>query len=160
MKAHDVLRAAHAVILEGGWSAGASARDSAGGIVPLFAGADRAGINPLAVSFSIYGAICKAASGQPQSEPALMWETMARCAKVIAGVPGGSNHLHPVIGINEMEGQTQDGVLAFLAACADELDPPPAAPQLAAPAPMIAIEGPDDYGARAFTSQPDAGETL
>jgi hypothetical protein len=45
MMAHELLRQA-AQILGAGWSKGSNARDATGRIVPLFAGAARAGINP------------------------------------------------------------------------------------------------------------------
>jgi hypothetical protein len=48
-----------------GHSKKASARDDAGSIVPLHIGANRAAINPAAVAFSPYGAMCKAASQNP-----------------------------------------------------------------------------------------------
>lgn len=139
MKASEVIRAAHAIIMEG-WSQGANARDSQGGDVPLFAGLDRAAINPLAASFSIYGALCKAASGQRQEESALMWERLAIAAKARSGIPGGTNHLHPLLGFNEMEGQTKQAVLDLLTYVADSLDPPPA---------LIALPAPESEGAGA-----------
>jgi hypothetical protein len=49
MMAHELLRQA-ATILGAGWSKGSNARDATGRIVPLFAGAARAGINPNAVA--------------------------------------------------------------------------------------------------------------
>jgi hypothetical protein len=61
MMAHELLRCA-ALILAQGWSKGCDARDSAGRMVPLYAGNDRARINPQAAAFSPYGAICKAAA--------------------------------------------------------------------------------------------------
>jgi hypothetical protein len=61
MMAHELLRQA-ALILGAGWSKGCDARDSAGRMVPLYIGTDRAKVNPEAVAFSPYGAICKAAS--------------------------------------------------------------------------------------------------
>jgi hypothetical protein len=64
MMAHELLRQA-ALILTDGWSHNANARDATGRIVPLFSGVGRAAINPEAVAFSPYGAICKAASQNP-----------------------------------------------------------------------------------------------
>jgi hypothetical protein len=46
-------------------SKGADARDATGRIVPLYVGVARSTINPEAVAFSPYGAICKAASQNP-----------------------------------------------------------------------------------------------
>jgi hypothetical protein len=51
MMAHELLRQA-ALILGAGWSKGCDARDDAGRMVPLYAGNDRAKINPQAVAFS------------------------------------------------------------------------------------------------------------
>ena len=64
MMARELLRRA-AQILGAGWSKGANARDAAGRIVPLHSGSVKAWINPEAVAFSPYGAICKAASQNP-----------------------------------------------------------------------------------------------
>jgi hypothetical protein len=64
MMAHELLRQA-ALILAAGWSKGADARDATGRIVPLYVGVARSTINPEAVAFSPYGAICKAASQNP-----------------------------------------------------------------------------------------------
>jgi hypothetical protein len=61
MMVHELLRQA-ALILAAGWSKGADARDAAGRIVPLHVGANRSTINPEAVAFSPFGAICKAAA--------------------------------------------------------------------------------------------------
>jgi hypothetical protein len=56
MTPYELLRAA-ATIIETGWSQGADARDGTGRVVvPLFAGANRASVNPAAVAFSPYGA--------------------------------------------------------------------------------------------------------
>jgi hypothetical protein len=90
--AHEVLRNA-AVVIEAGWSQGTDARDGAGRPVPLFAGAGRASVNPAAEMFSLYGAICKAASmtPKPQLTPR-MWfvlkslaERRARMAQLAHG---------------------------------------------------------------------------
>ena len=55
-----------AQILAAGHSKNANARDDAGRIVDLHIGANRATINPAAVAFSPYAAICKAASLNPR----------------------------------------------------------------------------------------------
>ena len=123
MKAHEVLRAAHMIIADG-WSQGANARDAAGVPVQLFTSMDQARINPLATRFSIYGAICKGGSGERWEEPRLMWETLSRRARELSGVPGGNNHVHPIMGFNEMPGQTKEAVLDLLQSAIDELDPP------------------------------------
>jgi len=77
MMAHELLRQA-ALILAAGHSKGANARDDAGRIVELHIGANRAGINPAAVAFSPYGAICKAAS--QDHAPQLTSVACAGCA--------------------------------------------------------------------------------
>jgi hypothetical protein len=50
-----------AQILAAGWSKGSDARDSAGRIVPLYTGSNRATIIPAAVAFSPYGAMARSA---------------------------------------------------------------------------------------------------
>ena len=72
MMAHELLRQA-ALILAAGWSKGSDARDAAGRIIPLYVGAARATINPEAVAFSPYGAICKAAADTRSQLPRVMW---------------------------------------------------------------------------------------
>jgi len=138
MKAFEALQAAHSVI-EAGWTTGANARDSVGNVVPLFSGNERARINPLAVSFNLYGGICKACADHPQAEPALMWETLARLARARSGVPGGINHVHPILAFNETPGRTKQEVLDLLAEAIAVLNPPPAPIQLGSPAPVLAI---------------------
>ena len=77
MLAHELLRQA-ALILAAGWSKEADARDAAGRIIPLYVGNNRADINPQAVAFSPYGAICKAAS--QDHAPQLTSVACAGCA--------------------------------------------------------------------------------
>jgi hypothetical protein len=86
--AHELLRQA-ALILAAGWSKGADARDAAGRIVPLHVGAARATINPEAVAFSPYGAICKAAAESRSQLPRAMWDKLAELA---AKRIGGGSH--------------------------------------------------------------------
>ena len=74
MMANELLRQA-ALILAAGWSKGADARDAAGRIVPLHVGAARATINPEAVAFSPYGAICKAAAESRSQLPRASWRS-------------------------------------------------------------------------------------
>lgn len=137
--AAEVLRAASAII-EAGWSQGAVARDANGRPVALFAGTrsdtGRAGVNPAAVSFSLYGAVSKAASGGCSRLP-LLWDVLYRHASAgtedASQTPhGGTNHVHPVIQFNEQEGRTKEQVLALLEVAAqdceqigDGLFPPP-----------------------------------
>lgn len=131
MQPQELIRSAAKIIKEGGWSQGAAARDHNGDEVPLFGGVSgdtsRAGVNSAAVSFSIYGALVKAQSiaGAAIPNPGLMWDTLYRLAQAEHDIPaGGSNYVHPVIGYNEAEGRTVEEVLAFLEACAVEIETP------------------------------------
>lgn len=120
--ASEVLRAA-GVLIDAGWSQGAGARDGNGNPVPLFAGDKKAGVNPDAVSFSIYGAICKASAvaGPVQRLP-LVWDVLHRLASATETPHGGNNHVHPVIQFNEHEGRTKAEVLALLDLAAIECE--------------------------------------
>lgn len=127
--AAEVLRAASAII-EAGWSQGAVARDGNGRLVPLFSGTrsdtGRAGVNPAAVSFSLYGAVSKAAADGCSRLP-LLWDVLYRHASAgtadASQTPhGGTNHVHPVIQFNEHEGRTKDEVLALLEVAAQDCD--------------------------------------
>jgi hypothetical protein len=125
MQSQELIRAAAAVIRNGGWSQGTAARDAMGNEVPLFGGtrgdASRAGVNPEAVSFSIYGALVKAmgAAGSGVADPGMMWETLRRMSGVEHGVPaGGLNHVHSVITYNDGADRTVEQVLSFLETCA------------------------------------------
>lgn len=128
--AAEVLRAASAIIEAGGWSQGAVARDGNGRPVALFGGtggdASRAAVNRDAVSFSIYGAVCKATSdaGQVDRLP-LLWDVLYRHASAGTGDPtpiGGTNHVHPVIQFNEHPGRTKEEVLALLEIAAQDCE--------------------------------------
>lgn len=120
--AADVLRAASALI-ETGWSQGAAARDGNGNSVSLYRGDIKAGINPDAVSFSIYGAICKATAAMGRVERlALVWDVLYRLASASDTPHGGNNHVHPVIQYNEQEGRTKAEVLALLDVAAQDCD--------------------------------------
>lgn len=125
MLAHEVLRAA-AVIVEAGWSVGAMARDGSGRPVALFKGDAKAGVNPEAVSFSLYGAICKAVhqAGSGRVERlALLWDVLYRHASnENGGAIGGTNHVHPVLQFNEQEGRTKEQVLALLDVAAQDCE--------------------------------------
>jgi hypothetical protein len=121
-RASDVLRAAGALI-EVGWSQGAPARDGNGSPVPLHSGEVKAGVNPAAVSFSIYGAVCKAlATAGPVDRLPLVWDVLYRLASASDTPHGGNNHVHPVIQFNEQEGRTKAEVLALLDLAAIECD--------------------------------------
>lgn len=133
MQPQDLIRSAAKIIKESGWSQGAAARDHNGAEVPLFGGVSgdtsRAGVNSAAVSFSIYGALVKAqataGAGMIQNLVGMMWDTLYRLARAEHGIPpGGTNYVHPIIGYNEAEGRTVEEVLAFLEACAVEIESP------------------------------------
>lgn len=124
--AGDVLREA-ARIVEVGWSQGASARDGNGRPIPLFGGTggdtSRAGVNREAVSFSLYGAICKATSALgPVHRLPLVWDVLYQLASASDVAHGGTNHVHPVIQFNEQEGRSKAEVLALLDLAAQDCD--------------------------------------
>lgn len=137
MTPQDLIRAAAKIIETQGWCSGTDnkgkivhVRDQSGIALPLYrgdnTGQDKAKVNPGARSFSIYGALCKAihdARGAV-ADPGGMWTVLQGIAMAETGAEraGGTNWLHPVIGINEREGQTKDGVLAFLERCAVEFE--------------------------------------
>jgi hypothetical protein len=117
MKASEVLRAAADLIRLNGWSVRASARDGDGQPVALWShtAGGRPSVSPLARRFSIYGAICMVAEGNLQQNPTMMWSVLAQAAMdADETVPGGTNHLHPVMGFNEAPGRTVEQVLALL----------------------------------------------
>lgn len=120
--AGEILRAASALI-ETGWSQGASARDGNGAEVPLFSGNVKAGVNPAAVSFSIYGAVSKAVAnaGRVNRLP-LVWDVLYKLASATDTPHGGNNYVHPVIQFNEQDGRTKAEVLALLDLAAIECD--------------------------------------
>ena len=87
MQAYELLRAA-ALIVEAGWASGCDAQDDAGSKVPMFVGTPRATINPAAVRFSAYDAICRAMS---QSKRTVLSQTMwskLRDLAIAAGAKG------------------------------------------------------------------------
>lgn len=125
MDAYKVLRAAAETVSKG-WSQGANARDADGREVPLWAtgGSEtgRASVNPAAVRFSLYAAVALAQSpGGVVGLPA-MWDLLYRRCKEATGPTGGTGHVHPALGFNEVEGRTAEEVVAMLNACADELE--------------------------------------
>ena len=127
MAAHDVLRQA-AALVEAGWSqADSHALNASGAPVPLFGGlagdTARAGVNPAAVRFSLYGAVVKALHMAPGIDPNPIWLKLDEIVRGTGYVTGGTNHLHPVIGYNNAEGRTQAEVQAVLLLAAEELDP-------------------------------------
>jgi hypothetical protein len=119
--AADVLRAASAIV-DAGWSQGAAARDGNGNPVSLFRGDIKAGINPDAVSFSIYGAVAVAAAAERVDRMALVWDVLHRLASATGTPHGGNNHVHPVVQFNEHEGRTKAEVLALIDLAAIECD--------------------------------------
>src|SRR5882672_2086666 len=133
MKPFELVRAAADVIRTGGWAhgldeagIGVNARNHAGKEGPLMkvgtGETGRASLNPEAVSFSIYGALVKAAAGSVVEGGALLWDTLHDMSQAATGVAhGGLNHVHPVMQYNETEGRTVEDVLAFLELVAIEL---------------------------------------
>lgn len=125
--AAEVLRAASAIV-EAGWSQGAVARDASGRPTALFGGTggdtSRASVNRDAVSFSLYGAVCKAthdAGGRVDRLP-LLWDVLYRLASATDVPYGGTNHVHPVLEFNESEGRTKEEVLELLELAAQDCE--------------------------------------
>lgn len=122
--AAELLRAASAII-EAGWSQGANARDGAGHEVPLYGGTtSRASINPAAVAFSLYGAVCKATSeaGVVTRLP-LVWDVLYRLAWAANDHPsGGTNYVHPVLQFNDAQGRTKEDVMGLLELAAQDCE--------------------------------------
>jgi hypothetical protein len=126
MLAQEVLRRA-AQVIEGGWSSGAVARDGSGRPVALFKNSGdvrKGGINDAAVSFSVYGAICKVVHEirEPVDRLPLLWDVLYRLASASDTPAGGTNHVHPVIQFNEQPGRTKEEVLALLDLAAIECE--------------------------------------
>lgn len=122
MLAHEVLRGARVVLEQMGWCQGANARDSTGREIQLFTGMP-AKLNPAAASFSLYGAVCKAAEGKPQPESARMWVVLNDQAdKALKAPRGGNNNVHPIVGYNNSPGRTVADVIALLEAAAVECE--------------------------------------
>jgi len=126
MAASDILRQA-AALIESGWSQGElHALDAMGEPVPLFGGlagdTARAGINPAAVKLSMYGAVVKALHLTPGIDPRPIWIKLDELVRCTGYTPGGTNHLHPVIGYNNAEGRTAAEVQAILLLAAEEID--------------------------------------
>lgn len=122
MLAHEVLRAAIVVLDRTGWCQDANARDSTGREIQLFTGSP-VKLNPAAASFSLYGAVCKAAEGKPQPEAARMWVVLNDQAdKALKAPRGGNNYVHPALGYNNSPGRTVAEVKALLEASAVECE--------------------------------------
>jgi hypothetical protein len=127
MMAHELLRQA-TQILAAGHSRGANARDDAGRIVDLHVGVARASINPAAVAFSPYGAICKAASLNHGTRiSAAMWSVLADLARERVG-----GTVHPLHDINYLEDVTTSELVALHNEAADMIDPANTEPRTAA----------------------------
>jgi hypothetical protein len=136
MQNYELVRAAADVIREHGWTSGTdaqggaiNARDERGEPVPLLLvpteGTGRASINPAAAKFSIYGALVRASATAGQSPSILVWETLQDMAAAATDVAhGGTNHVHPILQYNEMEGRNQQEVLDFLELVAVALGAP------------------------------------
>lgn len=136
MQNYELVRAAADVIRDRGWTSGAdaqghavNARDERGEPVPLFLvpteGTGRAALNRAARTFSIYGALCCAAAAAGEAPSPKVWETLRDMAAAATDVAhGGTNHVHPILQYNEMEGRTQQEVLAFLELVAVALGAP------------------------------------
>ena len=112
-----------AKLIEAGWSQGAAARDGNGREVPLHVGAERAGITPEAVAFSVYGALATIMRRERVVRTALVFDVLYRLA---AGAndqaPGGTNYVHPVLAFNDATERTKDEVLALLADAAEQCE--------------------------------------
>lgn len=122
MLAHEVLRGAITVLEQAGWCQDAHARDATGREIQLFTG-DPAKLNPAAASYSLYGALCKAAQGKPQPEAARMWVVLnERADKALNAPRGGTNYVHPIFGYNNSPGRTVAEVTALLEASAVECE--------------------------------------
>lgn len=138
MAAHDVLRQA-AAIIEKGWSPFHEATDKDGSLVPMFRNTtgdmSRAGANPNAANYSLYGALIIAMGTHGTTgDMGRIWRKLAELIAKDGPPAGGTNHLHPVIGFNRAEGRTQADVVALLTQAAHEFDPPYSVPLLEAPA--------------------------
>lgn len=130
MLPHDVVREAARLIREGGHSQRCHARDEHGFEVPLFTNTrgmtevdtSRAKVGK-ATAYSIYGAIAVAIQSN-STNPTPIWvavrDEALRCAK---SVPGGNNHLHPVMALNEHPDTTAEDAVAFLERVAMLLEP-------------------------------------
>lgn len=137
MNPQDIIRAAAKIIETEGWCSGRDvngqaihARDQSGFPVPLYrgdnSGQDKAKVNRAARSFSIYGAIAKVmdANRGRVADPGMMWSVLQSVALAEGVRAGGTNSVHPILQVNEQEGQTKDGILAFLERCAVEVEVP------------------------------------
>ena len=126
MSSADVLRAA-AEIVGKGWTTVGAAEDAAGNTIPLYGGTlgdtARAGINPAAVKFSMYGAIVKAMYDSPPPEGMnLAWKVLADTIIDRGAVTGGTNHLHPILLFNAAPDRTAAEVQALLLEVADLME--------------------------------------
>jgi hypothetical protein len=129
MLSHEVLRAA-ANIVRAGWSeGGVAARDASGREVDLYAraigGMSQSRINPAAVKFSAYGAICKvlsspSAAGTPTGAIWTVTRDLSRAKSPVR--PGGNNYLHPLVQFNADDERTAEDVIELLEAAAAQLE--------------------------------------
>lgn len=118
--ANELLRGA-AAIVEAGWSQDANARDAEGNDVPLFLGSAKAGVNPAAARFSLYGAVCKAGS---VASLVPVWAAINKVAlRRLDGLPlGGKNFVHPALQYNNMAGRTAAEVASLLIEAAEAIE--------------------------------------
>lgn len=117
MKGSEVVRRAHELI-KAGWVTGWHCADAAGAAVRTMT-EDRKP-NPAAVRFSIYGALSKVLLMERAEDPALLWEVLTRRA-IELRTDRDNPHIHPVISLNDRQGQTVEGVLEFLEDCMERL---------------------------------------
>lgn len=126
MQPANVLREAARLIETGGFSQGCHARNFFGEEIELFLPGSsengRAGLNPSAVSFSLYGAVAAVLS-KGHSNPSAIWPLLAaEAAKLVGDIPGGANHLHPLILFSEHMDTDQTKAVTFLLTLASTLE--------------------------------------
>lgn len=133
MLPHDVVREAANLIRTGGHSQGCHARDAHGREVPLVTNTrgttevdtSRARIEGGAYAYSLYGALAVAIANTA-TNPSAIWPVVRdeaiRTLRDKAAT-GGTNHLHPVILLNEHMDTTKDDAVAFLERVAVLLEP-------------------------------------
>lgn len=136
MLPHEVIRAAATLIREGGHSQGSHARDALGRDVALFGhtrsgeevDVSRAEINPAAISFSLYGALAAVLRTAPAGMTGVIWPMVRdEALRAMDGksTAGGTNHLHPLVLLNEHMDTDKEGACAFLERCALLVEPKP-----------------------------------
>lgn len=108
----DILEKAAWIIETHGWCQRANARDSNNHACRV--------THPDAMTFSLYGAVLKAMGGDDKrlqhSEP--MWRVLTDVARAACPQYHG---VHPVMEINDLDGQTQEAIIRCLKAAASVL---------------------------------------